>query len=679
MADFNEKLPEWQEPGIEPPTSRKTMGWQVNDKPPAGWLNWLFNRIYVVLVEIRSVVSTHKAVSTIGVHGSASAATPNTLIHRDAAGRAQVVAPSAAGDIAIKSTVDNAITALSNATLIPAATNLDTMLTEGNFYMIGTTGVITAITNRPAVSPIPFGLQVVNTGGTTKRQIYRPSTTALTKTYLRNYAGSWGSWYEDENTSAKNVASGYAGLDATSKVPRVNTYSDLGGASVATDLNAILDAGTCSTGPSTLNQPGVETYGTVVSHVSVGDTHNNSSNWIWQMFYGAGGNTYVRRKVNSGAWTDWVFAWTGYNDTILFKIKQKIVDGTDYNNLVAPGSYEIFNLSGTNMSPVTYGVLNVTVTVDNYILQEATSINAPQQKYYRARNETLWGPWQRVLSTEYMGAGSGIIADTIRGYMLDQNLRTTDTPTFNGVNFLRANNYKLGTDLPSTYQLGESIFFCNNVAGFPAMYGTVVTTRSYSAMATVQYFYPYNTDAPIKYRYSLYPTDAWLAWRDVIDSSTYTAADVLAKLKTVDGAGSGTDSDMLDGWHASQSAVASNVAVRDTNKKIAEVSATRVRVTEVVMAATTQTLATYTPTVQGNYTISVCLAVTTATTVVVNLTYTDRSGATTVVIIPSTLLPVGSWSGIPVFIAPMINTAIAVTVTSSAAGTVYASATIKED
>lgn len=36
-----------------------------------------------------------------------------------------------------------------------------------------------------------------------------------------------------------------------------------------------------------------------------------------------------------------------------------------------------------------------------------------------------------------------------------------------------------------------------------------------------------------------------------LNSSSYTAADVLAKLKTVDGAGSGLDADTLDGYHAS--------------------------------------------------------------------------------------------------------------------------------
>jgi len=44
--------------------------------------------------------------ATTGVHGAVSAATPSTLMIRDANGRAQVAAPSVADDIAIKATVD---------------------------------------------------------------------------------------------------------------------------------------------------------------------------------------------------------------------------------------------------------------------------------------------------------------------------------------------------------------------------------------------------------------------------------------------------------------------------------------------------------------------------------------------------------------------------------------------
>ena len=45
---------------------------------------------------------------------------------------------------------------------------------------------------------------------------------------------------------------------------------------------------------------------------------------------------------------------------------------------------------------------------------------------------------------------------------------------------------------------------------------------------------------------------------DKLDASAYTASDVLAKIKTVDGSGSGLDADKLDGKHASEFAANSH-------------------------------------------------------------------------------------------------------------------------
>lgn len=53
---FNEKLPEWGNPGTEPPANKKQAGFLPGEKPPADWFNWLFNRGYKVLEEIRSKV-----------------------------------------------------------------------------------------------------------------------------------------------------------------------------------------------------------------------------------------------------------------------------------------------------------------------------------------------------------------------------------------------------------------------------------------------------------------------------------------------------------------------------------------------------------------------------------------------------------------------------------------------
>lgn len=47
MADF--EYPEWNQPGIEPPQSKKDEGWSPTEKPPAEWFNWFFNRTYEAL------------------------------------------------------------------------------------------------------------------------------------------------------------------------------------------------------------------------------------------------------------------------------------------------------------------------------------------------------------------------------------------------------------------------------------------------------------------------------------------------------------------------------------------------------------------------------------------------------------------------------------------------------
>ena len=50
-----------------------------------------------------------------------------------------------------------------------------------------------------------------------------------------------------------------------------------------------------------------------------------------------------------------------------------------------------------------------------------------------------------------------------------------------------------------------------------------------------------------------------------LPASSYTAADVLTKLKTVDGVGSGLDADLLDGYSTASAGTANTIALRDAN------------------------------------------------------------------------------------------------------------------
>ena len=56
---WNEQLPEWNAVGAEPTQTKKNEGWQPDERPPAGWFNWLLNRAHECLVEIRSKFDGH--------------------------------------------------------------------------------------------------------------------------------------------------------------------------------------------------------------------------------------------------------------------------------------------------------------------------------------------------------------------------------------------------------------------------------------------------------------------------------------------------------------------------------------------------------------------------------------------------------------------------------------------
>lgn len=56
--------------------------------------------------------------------------------------------------------------------------------------------------------------------------------------------------------------------------------------------------------PPASNGPGAQ-YGKLVSIVDTGGTHNNSSNWIWQIYYETSNTVWFRNKTNASAWTAW--------------------------------------------------------------------------------------------------------------------------------------------------------------------------------------------------------------------------------------------------------------------------------------------------------------------------------------------------------------------------------------
>ena len=83
---------------------------------------------------------------------------------------------------------------------------------------------------------------------------------------------------------------------------------------------------------------------------------------------------------------------------------------------------------------------------------------------------------------------------------------------------VQSDNYKQGTDLPSTYPRGETVFFSNNPTNqFNGLkYCTVHTIKGFPSVACMQYIYPYNTNSgSVYYRQGIYNSDTWIGWKEI--------------------------------------------------------------------------------------------------------------------------------------------------------------------
>ena len=51
---FEEKIPDWDNVGVEPDAQMKKDGFKAGYKPPAAYFNWFFNRISAPVKELQA-------------------------------------------------------------------------------------------------------------------------------------------------------------------------------------------------------------------------------------------------------------------------------------------------------------------------------------------------------------------------------------------------------------------------------------------------------------------------------------------------------------------------------------------------------------------------------------------------------------------------------------------------
>jgi hypothetical protein len=158
------------------------------------------------------------------------------------------------------------------------------------------------------------------------------------------------------------------------------------------------------------------------------------------------------------------------------------------------------------------------------------SIGTKGIAYRQATSATDWGVWKKIWSEDNDGSGSGMDADMVDGYHLNQDVRTTASPTFAALTIDGgAGALKLK---PSSHDHCYIEFYPDSDApttqgawiGYGSA-GTSVLTIAQQLNGNV------NVVVPSGYNLTVNGNKVWHTGND--------------------GAGSGLDADLLDGYHAS--------------------------------------------------------------------------------------------------------------------------------
>ena len=87
---FTQELPEWNVAGTKPPQSKLDTGWQIGERPPSGWWNWLLNRTYLAVQELQQEAinvdqrGVANGVASLGADGKVPASQLNVSSPPDA-------------------------------------------------------------------------------------------------------------------------------------------------------------------------------------------------------------------------------------------------------------------------------------------------------------------------------------------------------------------------------------------------------------------------------------------------------------------------------------------------------------------------------------------------------------------------------------------------------------------
>src|SRR5690625_3577781 len=249
---FNEKLPAWKNPGVEPPESLKKEGWKPGQKPPADYFDWLHYRTYKSLEELQEKAETKE-----GSQRKASQAERNAKNYTDEQ-VSEIVVP-------VKS-------------------------------VNGKTGEVELDKNDVGLG------KVID-----DRQATKTEFDAHVQDNVRHITAS-----ERSNWNAKETPAGAQAKADAAEQAAIDWVRERGIGSpgqTIDDLNNATEPGRWYVaGSSTANTPDGLSWWTVLV------AYRNSSNLAQIAFRSIGGATQTKiRFLSGGTWTQWENIWTSFN------------------------------------------------------------------------------------------------------------------------------------------------------------------------------------------------------------------------------------------------------------------------------------------------------------------------------------------------------------------------------
>ena len=253
------------------------------------------------------------------------------------------------------------------------------------------------------------------------------------------------------------------------------------------------------------------------------------------------GNTTVH--ITSSERSNWNAAYTHSQATHARTDATKVADSTTNGNILINGTEtNVYTLpsagsalggvkSGGDVT-ISSGVITVNDDSHNHTISNIDNL----QTSLDAKQATITGGATTITSSNLTAnralvsnssgkVGVSAVTSTELGYLdgVTSNVQTqldgkaASSHTHNVLS-VQSDNYKQGTDLPSTYPRGETIFFSNNPTNKfnDISYCTIHTIKGYNNMVCIQWLYPYNSNADtVYYRTALYDTDVWRDWKTV--------------------------------------------------------------------------------------------------------------------------------------------------------------------